>query len=649
MLEDRVAQARVHIVWNVPQFGQHDVALLDLAASVICGGVSSRMYKRLVHEEKLASGVSAGVSAGTIAGQFSCNVSVRNGVSHDAVERALFEELRSFLVEGPTADELERVRTQALSGFIRSLDNTAGIAAMLAQNEVRLREPDAYRRGLGWIREATPAMVLQAARQWLSDGAYVLHVVPFPALRPVGNGVDRSKIPQIGASPRVSLPPLQWDVLSNGVRIVLAERHELPLVNLGLLFATGLADDPNDALGIMRLTARTMSCGAGSRNSYEFSEQRRRIGAQLAVNTNFEWSGIALSAMRAQLDASLELFFDQLLRPRLLEEDVSRERERMLELIAQESMAPGAAAGRVLPGLMFHRAHPYRRPFSGYGAVSQVSRLTREAVMQFHSHWMRPELATLIVVGDTTMAEIKARLAEGLEDWRPQVASWSRPAVPSMSAPNEARLYLIDKPGTPQAVVTAATVLPPVENRDALALKMLNAVLGGGFASRLNMNLREQKNWSYGVRANISGTIGPRLFNVGAPVQIDKAGASVQEIMYELRRIVSTNPVTHEELERIRRAELLRFGSGIASLGGLQSAMESLVQKNRTPDYWETYPDRLKALTLDDVNEIAVRLFDVQRMVWVIAGDLSKIEPQLTGLGLGETERISPDGEQLYA
>jgi predicted Zn-dependent peptidase len=176
----------------------------------------------------------------------------------------------------------------------------------------------------------------------------------------------------------------------------------------------------------------------------------------------------------------------------------------------------------------------------------------------------------------------------------------------------------------------------------------MNIVLGGEFGSRLNMNLREEKNWSYGAFTHLADTFGPRPYRVHAPVQIDKTRESILEIQRELRRIVSSHPVTPAELARVQRSETLRFGSAIASLGGLQSVIEYLIRRQRTPEYWAAYPERIEALTVDEVNTAIAGMLHPERMVWIVTGDLQQIEPQLRDLDLGTCRMISPDGEELY-
>ncbi|MFC4313765.1 M16 family metallopeptidase [Steroidobacter flavus] len=646
-LEDRVSQARVYMVWNTPQTGERDVTLLGLAAQILSSGTSSRLHRRLVHDDALASGIDAGMSAGTIAGQFSITATVKGGVALETVEQTVREELQRFLIEGPTADELERVRTQELSSFIRGLDSVSSIAAMLASNEVRLERPDLYRLGLQWVREATCESIRDAAQRWLSDGSYVLQVVPFPTLRATGKEIDRSKVPSIGTRARVTLPELQHETLSNGMRIVLAERHELPLINFGVMFKDGLVDDPADALGSMRLTARLLTLGSGSRDAFEFSEARRRIGAKLSVNTVLEGSGIGMSTFKGQVDQALELLGDLIFRPHFAETHLARERERILEIIAQEATAPDSSASRVLPGLLFDKGHPYRRPMSGFGVTSQVSRLDRDSVQRCYSRWFRPEGTVLLVVGDTTMSEIKPKLERCLGQWR--AANWhASPPVPAAAAPLAPSVYLIDKPDTPQAIIRAATVLPFMEDEVSLPVKIANMVLGGEFGSRLNINLREDKNWTYGVRSSMTATLGPRVFQVSAPVQIDKTAQSIAEIQRELSDMVGARPVTQDELARVTRTEMLRFGTGIGSLGGLQSAIEYLIRRERTPEHWSAYPERLAALTVERVNSTFASVFAPERMVWIVTGDLQKIEPQLRDLDLGSRHIVSSDGEALY-
>ena len=240
--QDRVPQARIYKVWNVPQNGSPDADYLDLLSRVLSQGKSSRLYKRLVYDDQIATDVSAFTFAQEIGGQFRIQATARPGDDLTKVEKAIDEELARLLVGGPTALEMERVKNQKLAGFLRGIERVGGFGGksdLLASNQIYLGSPDAYKANLKRSEGATPEDLRSAGRRWLSDGAYVLEVHPYPKYETSKTGADRSKLPELSAFPELRLPKLQHSTLPNGMKVVLAERHETPLVNLWLVLDAG--------------------------------------------------------------------------------------------------------------------------------------------------------------------------------------------------------------------------------------------------------------------------------------------------------------------------------------------------------------------------------------------------------------------------
>ncbi|MEJ1964541.1 MAG: pitrilysin family protein [Gammaproteobacteria bacterium] len=646
VLEDRVPHPRLQMIWNIPEYGHPDLVDLSLAAYVLTSGMSARLRKRLVLDEKLATGVGAHASGGIIAGQFSISATPAEGVELETIECVINEELARLFSEGPTAAELERARTRQLSHFLRHLDGTSGIADMLSMNEVQLGTPDGFQRNLTRLKEATPDSVRRAAVRWLSDGVYILNVVPFPALRPRESGVDRSKVPAVTSCGDIKFPALERDTLSNGLKIVLASRHELPLVHCSMMFDVGALSEPANVRGVAQMMAGLLPYGAGERNSLQFTEAKLDIGAEISAGAGFDSSHVGMSAMKSRLQESLQLFADMILRPRFPEADVERERVQTLHALARETISPGSVIGRVLPGLLLPAGHPYARPMSGFGSPAHLERLTRDHIVQFHSDVFRPQSATLVVVGDTTMKEMKPMLERCFSGW-PASAAPSI-AVPPASPPKGTAIYLIDKPDTPQAIVSAATLFPNIPPEESFPARYLNKILGGGFSSRLNMNLREEKHWTYGARTEWHQGRGPNFYVAQAAVQIDKTAAAMVEIRKELADIAGPRPVTADELGRCQRYDTLKLGGRVATLGALAGAIEGLVSERLPDDYWARFGERVRAVTVDSVNEAASSMIHAGRLVWVVVGDLARIESDVRALGIGPVQVIDGRGDDLY-
>ena len=316
--QDRVPQARIYKVWNMPQFGAPDSDYLNLVSDVLSAGKTSRLYKRLVYDEQIASDVSAYVDVNEIGGRFVIRATARPGESLDKVERAIDEELARFLESGPTTEELQRVKTQFLAGFIRGVERIGGFGGksdILAMNQVFGGRPDFYQATLKTMREATAQNLQRAANAWLSDGVYVLEIHPFPQYATIKTEVDRSKLPVPSLTPEVKFPELQHAQLPNGLKIVLAERHTVPLISFNLLVDAGYAADQFTSPGTAKLSMNMLDEGTKNRTALEISDELAQLGAVLSTGADLDSASVRLSALKANLDPSLDLFADVILNP----------------------------------------------------------------------------------------------------------------------------------------------------------------------------------------------------------------------------------------------------------------------------------------------------------------------------------------------
>jgi zinc protease len=643
-LDDRVPQARIYKVWNTPQWGAADDDYLSVAADVLASGKSSRLYKRLVYDDQIATDVAAYQGSSEIGSTFVVQATAKPGGDLSAVDKALDDEIARLLKDGPTAEELERAKTERLAGFVRGVERIGGFGGksdVLAQSQVWGGRPDFYRTRLERVKSATPAQVGDAAKRWLSDGVYVLEVHPFPELAAGPGGADRKNRPEPGAPPAGKLPAFQRATLPSGLKLVVAERHEIPVVRFQLLFDAGYASDSLGVPGLAKLAAEMMDEGTGSRNALQISDELQRLGAQLATGADVDATAVTLSALKANLEPSLALFADVVLDPAFPAAELERLRQQQLAAIEQESVQPFAMALRVVPKLIYGAGHAYSLPLTGSGTKASVTGLTREQVVKWHQTWVRPNNATLIVVGDTSMAEIRPKL-ESL------FASWKSGDVPKKNiAPVEPKahgvVYVMDRPGALQSTIFAGHVAPPRANPQEITQQVLNTVLGGQFISRLNMNLREDKHWSYGAGSIFFDAKGPRPFIVYAPVQTDKTKESVAEIAKELKGIRADRPVTADELQVAKDGLVLTLAGQWETARAVGGSIGEIVRFGFPDDYYATFADRVRKTTLADVAE-ASAVLQPDKLVWVIAGDRAKIEPGLKELGLGEIKAVDADG-----
>src|SRR5277367_3998087 len=550
VVEDRVPQARIYKVWNIPEFGSADGDYLDMVSDILANGKTSRLYKRLVYDDQIATNTVAFADTSEIAGQFEIQVTARPGQDLDRIEKELDEELARFLKDGPTPEELARVKVQNQAAFIRGAERIGGFGGksdILARNEVFLGNAGAYKITQQRIQDATVGNLLEAARTWLSDGVYILSVLPFPEYKTASTGADRTKIPDAGTPPELKLPKLQHSALSNGLKIVLAERHDVPLVNFSLITDAGFAADQLATPGTANMTTSLLTGGTATLNALQISDQLELLGAELNAGSNLDSSFVNLSALKSKLDPSLALFADIVLHPSFPAADFTRQQKLQVAGIQREENSPSTMPLRVLPALLYGAGHAYGNSFTGSGTTASVEKLTREDLVKFHSVWFRPNNSTLVIVGDTTLAEIKPELEKLFAAWKP--GEVPKKTVPTVDQPAKDVVYLIDRPGSGQSVIFGAQLAPPQKDPDAVSLQLVNNIFGGKFSSRINMNLREDKHWSYGVFSVMPAARGQRPYISISAVQTDKTKESMAELVKEYNNIVGGKPITPEELK----------------------------------------------------------------------------------------------------
>ncbi len=636
LVQDRVPQGRIYKIWNVPGYGTKAADHLRIAAGILSSGKTSRFYKRLVYDDQTATQVSAYLDEREIGSQFVIAATARADKQLADVEKALDEEFRRFLEEGPTERELARIKTQAYAGFVRGIERIGGFGGksdILATNQTYLGTPHGYKQRLRNLEEATRESLRESAREWLSDGAYELEVTPFVAAKPLP-AVDRSKAPDLGAAHELKLPAVQESQLSNGLRILLAERHEIPAVNFWLEVDAGYAADQFAAPGAARLASALLTGGTKKRSALEISEEVQSLGAQLNAGSNLDISTVFLSALTATLDPALDLYADIILNPAFPEADFERQRQLQLSAIANEKVTPLQMALRALPPILFGASHAYGLPLTGSGTEESVRGLTRDNMVKFHGTWFKPNNATMIVVGDTTLAEIKPKL-EAL------FGSWEAADIPAkdlrlVPKPQKPAIYLIDKPGALHSIVIAGTIAPPPQADSETTLETMNNIFGGTFGARLNMNLREEKHWSYGAASVLYGARAQRPFLAYASVQGDKTSETVAELLKEFAGMLGDKPVSEEELEKVKQQQIAELPGSHETINAIGGLLGDLLQLQLPLDYYDSYVKRVSGLTILDIEACAKSVLPADQFVWLVVGDRASLESSLRALNVGE-------------
>ena len=647
--EDRVPQARIFKTWNTPKYASIENHHLNLFADILASGKTSRLYKRLVYDEQIATNVSSYVDDREIASQFNIDVTAKPGADLSAVEKVIDEELFRLIEHGPSEKELQRVKTQRIAGFVRGIERIGGFGGksdILAQGVVYAGSPDYYKTYLKNINEASIQNIQATAKNWLMDGQYVLEVHPFPQFKnePTDSTL-RKKMPEMAASPEAKFPKMERATLSNGLKVILAERTSVPTVNFNLSLDAGYAADLGSNAGTASLAMDVLDEGTKTRTALQISEELALLGANLGSGANLDMSQVTMSALKSNLDASLSIFADVILNPSFPDEDFKRLQKQRIAGIQREKVTPVQMALRVMPKILYGSDHAYGNPLTGSGTESSVMAIKRDDLVKYHTTWFKPNNGTLIVVGATTMKEIKPKLEKLFKDWKS--GDVPKKNIAKVEQQQKQTVYLIDKPGAGQSIVIAGHATLPQANPDEIAIETMNNVLGGMFTSRVNMNLREDKHWAYGAQTVFFGAKGQRPFLALAPVQTDKTKESMMEVMKELKQVIGDKPVTREEFEKVQKNAVLEPSGSWETNGAIMGSIANIVRYGYADDYYQTYAKKVNNLSYEEVRDVAKKALYPDNLVWIIVGDREKVEQGIKELQYGEMKYLDADGNDL--
>jgi zinc protease len=648
VMYDRVPQARVYHQWAVPGRTTREAALLQLAASVLGSGKNSRLYQELIYKQPLVVDLNVYAQRHELASIFNIDATLQPDASLEQVNAIIERELARFIAEGPTEEELERAKTKINASTVRGLEQIGGFggkAVTLAQGELYANDPGFFMTRLEWLNEATPADVQAAAAEWLGPGRFQLEVLPFGDYATTESTVDRSTgLPPVGDMPELGFPAVQRAELDNGLKVVLAERSAVPVVNLNLQFDAGYASDAFGKLGTAGFALAMMDEGTKDLSALEIAAEAEALGADIGTSSNLDMSNVSLSALKVNLEPSLDLWADIVREPAFAKDEIERLRKRWIGNIQQEKNQPVQLALRNLPPLIYGEDHAYGIPFTGSGTEESIASLTRDDLEGWYRTWIRPSNGTLFVVGDTTMDEILPLLNERLGKWKEDRRAVPQKNLATVERPESGVVYIIDKPGAPQSLILAGHVAPPTGVDNNIAITTMNDVIGGQFTARVNMNLREDKGWAYGAFTFMPDARGQRPLMVYAPVQTDKTTDSIGELNREFDEFLGTRPATQDELNKNVRNSVNSLPGQYETANSVMGALLSNDRFGRPDDYVSTLKGQYEALGLENIQGAAEDVLAPQSLTWLIVGDRAQIESQVREMGLGEVRIMDVDG-----
>ncbi|GAB5348256.1 M16 family metallopeptidase [Alteriqipengyuania sp. 357] len=635
IVEEAVPQTAISWSWPVPGQGSEVSSSLRLASNLIGSGRLSRLNQALVVERELATGVFANYESMQLAGVFEIGVRLKPGVDPAEVEAVLREELDRFIEEGPSESELERTKTGWYSNNVRAQESLFVKAMMLAGGLVFEDDPGSYLKDRAQIEATTVQKVRDAAREWLSRPSYQLTVVPRPDRQAGVDGADRTQLPPLQGYPELALPAVREGTLSNGIRIFFAERPGTATVDLAMSFDAGSSADLGRKDGIEGFTNSLLGEGTQSLTANELADREERLGARIYSTGDVDTTTVVASALVRNLPETVDLWADMIRHPAFREDDVARIKSQALSQLAQSETNVDALASNAFGSVIYGGDHAYATQLGNRRAV--IESYGRADFEEFRQAFLRPDNATIYAAGAIDYETLIDELEGAFGGWEAPAVPLGTKAIAPIEPQSTPRVILIDKPGAIQSALRVGRIVPDGRDPANFDLRVLNSVFGGGFTARLNSNLREDKGWTYGASSGISSAVGPQTFQIATSVQTDKTADALSEIARELSEITATRTTTPEELELVRRGDVLTLADRYETNSAMLWYLRYVDRFGQPIDWIEGLPERYAALTPETLDDVTGYL-QPDAMTWVVVGDLSQIEDDVRALNLGPVE-----------
>jgi zinc protease len=644
---DRVPQDRVYMAWPSPaQFTPGD-ADLDLASLILADGLSSRLKKTLVYDRQVCTDVQAFQASSEISSWFAVVGTARPGVSLEQVEKVVTEEIARLAKTGPTAAELSRAKTKFEFTFVGGLESIGGFggkADRLNQYNTMLGDPGKLDWDMARYRSATVESVRAAVAKWLDTRNRLL--VRFrvePSGRASEAALDRSKEPAPGADRPFTAPAVETTKLSNGLDLFVVPRPELPKVGVTFVTRAGAEADPAGKAGVAHMTVTQIDMGTPTRRALEIEDSLGDLGVTLTGAAVRESARVSFEALKRNLDPAMAIVADVIRNPSFPATEFEREKKRHLDTLSQQDKNANVVGGRVRSVLAFGPDHPYGRPAQGF--VSTVTGVTREDLAAFHRDRWKPGSSALIVSGDVTLAEAKALAEKYFGSW--PAGSAPPVAVPAPSPAAAGKIYVVDRQDAAQTFVSQFLPAPKRKTPDYYTLSLADTVFGGGgFGTRLNLNLREDKGYSYGVFSTLALFDDAGVWYSAGGVQTNKTKESVVEFDKELKGMTA-RPLTEAEFTDTKSRKVRGYAQQFETLERIDEQIADLwVSELPMSELQREYDETQKA-TLADTNAAAQKWARPEKASFVLVGDWSKIGPGLKELKLGEVVLVDTEGRPV--
>jgi zinc protease len=655
---DTVELPKVYMGWVTPPIFSPEDAETDLLAQLLGGGRSSRLYKSLVYEKQIAQDVTVTNQSLLLGSVFEIQATCKPGVKPEDMEKAIHDELAKLRQEGPTQSELDRARNVIVTRRVEGLERLGGfggVADTLNMYNHYLGNPGFLPEDLERYNRATTADLKTVASQQLKESAsVVVYGVPGKKLvedAPRTKGEEeaenkqtatvpqaiaeeswRDKPPQAGPLSTKTLPVAQSFTLPNGLNVIVAEQHKLPVVSARLVVLTGSDTNPVDRPGLASFTAGMLPEGTNRRSAPQIADDAAQLGTSIATNSRPDYSAITIRTLKQNVDPALDLLSDVALNPKFDSTEIERVRKERETEVLQLHDEPFQLAIGVLLRAVYGGESPYG--YRELGTEESNKIITREEMQKFWQTGYTPGNSALVLSGDLS-ADDAHRLAEKyFGNWQGNGGKHQPPAVESKASRT---IYIVDKPGSPQTFVLAGELGVPRSSPDYVPIEVMNNALGGLFSSRINMNLREEHGYTYGGFSQFVFRRGPGFFVAGGGIRTDVTAPAVSQLFKELKRI-GTAPLSPEELKFAKDSFALSLAGRFETSDETAGTFGELFTYDLPLTYYANLPLQINGINAADVQRVATQYVHPDAAVVIAAGDRAKIEPELKKLDLGPVE-----------
>jgi zinc protease len=639
---DRVGQTRISRVWALPGLNDGDTTLMYLVNESLAGNKNSPLRKILVDDLQLATAVSGSAHGRVISGEYSLTIDLRPGVTPEEALPIVDRVIAAYLEGGPDEQIVENAKLAVNMYMIGALERSSAVGRVLAEGYLCSDDPLYINKELEWLNAASADELREVANRWLTRGYYELTVFPFPEYSSTEARVDRSAIPDVTADSQVNFPEIATATLDNGMTLVVATRDTLPIVDVSLRIGAGATASPATAPGLATFAMALMDKGTKKYDLHELAAAKDEIAMTGQLQAGLEESSFSYRILHSRLDESLDIAAEVLRNPVFPDEELQKLKQQIGAWLATLERNPASAATS-----LFERAvYGPDNPLGAVWTPELLEQVDRDLLMAFHRDEVAPDNITVFMIGDIEIDEAKVAVERSFGKWKGDSNS-ARKSIGDAEQ-SRPRVILVDHPEAPQSTIVAGHAIAPYDPETSTNLYIMNGVFGGGFEARINMNLREDKHWSYGMRSGIrQNASGDQYIAVSGSVQTDKTMESMQEIMREYEDFVSSRPATDEEVDRVKLNRTRSLPGTFATNRGFLSSIISSDSYGLPFDYAETRAARIDAVTTDIVNESARGVIDPGKLTWVVVGDLSQIEDKVRSLEYGDLEVWDAFGNRL--